>query len=79
MRRHCCNSPDLCIEPPSSGTKPCARNIASMKAAVEDEAAKVASTSADSAPLASQNASWDSDLIEASVSENGPVQWSSHR
>ena len=42
-------------------------NIASVKDAVEDVAAKIASTSADTAPLAGQNASSDSGLTAASA------------
>ena len=42
-------------------------NIASMKATIEDEAAKVASTSANIASLASQIVSSESDLTEASA------------
>ena len=42
-------------------------NIASAKDALEDVAAKIASTSVDAASLASQMASSDSDLTAASV------------
>ena len=42
-------------------------NIASVKDAVEDVAAKIASTSADTAPLAGQIASSDSGLTAASA------------